>query len=115
MSTVSLARVRYDLSNNILIIITMLTIPPALSLILAQLPRPTGLLFLALGAPLGRVAHIILNVMNPLQRVETLIQKKGRVVHHHVDKLDEVLEVIVGLLDQSHLVDGGVPHGLEDY
>ena len=52
--------------------------------------------------------------MNPLQGVETLIQKEGRVVHHHVDKLDEVLEVIVRLLDQSHLVDGGVPHGLED-
>ena len=63
---------------------------PALSLVLRQLAGPAGLLLLALIGPLDRVVHVLLhhsvntaqlttipstylNVVNPFQRIQTLV------------------------------------------
>ena len=51
----------------------------ALPLVLAEVPGPTGLL----RRPLGGVRHALLHLVDPLQRVQALVQQERRVVHHH--------------------------------
>ena len=51
--------------------------------------------------------------MYTFEGVHGLVQQEGGVVHQHVDELDELLAGL-GLIDDGHLVDGGLPHGFQD-
>ena len=41
--------------------------------------------------PPGLVAHLLLDLVDPLERVHGLVQQERRVVHQHVHKLDKVI------------------------
>ena len=45
---------------------------------------------LRLLGPLGRVGHLLLDLVNAFEGVHALVQQKGRVVHQHVDKFHEL-------------------------
>lgn len=57
------------------------------------------------------LAELYLNFMDSLQSIQTLIQKEGGIVHHHVDELYEIL-AIIGLRDDCHLMNWRFPHRL---
>ncbi len=86
---------------------------PALSLVLRQRPRPRLLLLLRHRPPPLPVRHLLLDLVDALQGVHALVEEEGGVVHQHVDELDELLSGL-GLVDDGDLVDGRVPHGLDD-
>jgi hypothetical protein len=47
--------------------------------------------YLGLFSPLGRVSHLLLDLVNAFERVHALVQQEGGVVHQHVDELHELL------------------------
>ena len=57
---------------------------------------------LVLSGPLGRVGHVLLDLVDTSQSGQGLVQQEGRVVHHHVDEPDKLLPVI-RLADDRHL------------
>lgn len=46
--------------------------------------------YLAESIPLGLVVHQLLDLMDPLQTIQALIQQKGCVIHQHVHKPDKL-------------------------
>ena len=50
---------------------------------------------LRLLGPLGRVGHLLLDLVNAFEGVHALVQQKGRVVHQHVDELHELFSASV--------------------
>lgn len=51
--------------------------------------------YLCLSFPLLCILHGFLDLMNPLQTVQTFIQQESGVIHQHVDKLHKLLPIAI--------------------
>ena len=83
------------------------------SLVGGQLAQTGLLLFVGLLVPRGPILHSFLNFVDALQRFQALVEQERRVVHQHIDELDELLAGLE-LLDDRLAMDWTLPETFEN-